>query len=105
MNLDLHNGKLTVCDVKHGVEFLGAFIKPYRTYVSNASLRRARSNISKMDFTDRKKVFMAVNSYLGMFVHYSSCNIRKELFLRKKFTRIAPFDSDLTKMNKNNLNF
>lgn len=105
LNLELHNGKLTVCDVKHGVEFLGAFIKPYRTYVSNASLRRARSNISKMDFTDRKKVFMAVNSYLGMFVHYSSYNIRKELFLRKKFTRIAPFDSDLTKMNKNNLNF
>ena len=39
LGLTLHMGKLTVTDTRYGVEFLGAFVKPYRTYASNACLR------------------------------------------------------------------
>ena len=99
--LDLHMGKLRINDINQGVEFLGAFIKPYRTYVSNASLRRAKNNIYKMNLHDREKIFNTVNSYLGMMIHYSSYNIRKNLFLHEQYTSIASFDSGLTKMDKN----
>ena len=98
--LELHMGKLSVCQSNSGVEFLGSFVKPYRNYVSNQSLRRVKSNIGKIDFTDHEKVFRTVNSYLGMFVHYSSFNLRKELFLKQKYIDVAKFDSDMTKMDK-----
>lgn len=35
-----------------------------------------------------------------MFVHYSSFNLRKELFLKQKYIDVAKFDSDMTKMDK-----
>ena len=98
LGLDLHMGKLHVCNIEQGVEFLGAYIKPYRIYVSNQSLRRVRSNIGEIDFTDAEKVFRTVNSYLGMMIHYSSFNLRQELFMRNEFLQIAPYDSDMSKM-------
>ena len=39
LGLQLHMGKLHVRDVRHGVEFLGAFVKPYRDYISNKTSR------------------------------------------------------------------
>jgi hypothetical protein len=98
LGLDLHMGKLCVCDSKSGVEFLGSYVKPYRNYVSNQSLRRMRNNIMKIDFTDPAKVLRTVNSYLGMMVHYASYNLRKELFMRSGFLLIAPYDDGMTKM-------
>lgn len=103
--LDLHMGKLVVCDYRKGVEFLGAFIKPHRIYVSNQSLRRVKGNVGKIDFNDREKVFRTVNSYLGMFVHYASYNLRQQIFQHSRFTDIAPYDSNMTKMDKSKLNF
>jgi hypothetical protein len=103
LGLDLHMVTLRICNIEQGVEFLGAYIKPYRIYVSNQSLRRVRSNISEIDFTDTEKVFRMVNSYLGMMIHYSSFNLRQELFMRNEFLQIAPYDTDLSKMKKSNL--
>ena len=98
LGLDLHMGKLHVSDVAHGVEFLGAYIKPYRIYVSNQSLRRVRQHLNEIDFTDPGKVFRTVNSYLGMMVHYASFNLRNELFVQTAFLEIAPYDEGMTKM-------
>lgn len=103
LGLDLHMGKLHVCNVAHGVEFLGAYVKPYRIYVSNQSLRRVRQNLNEIDFTDPEKVFRTVNSYLGMFIHYASYNLRHELFMHSDFLKIAPYDEGMTKMKKFNL--
>ena len=102
LGLDLHMGKLHVCNVANGVEFLGAFVKPFRRYVANQSLRRVRSNISQIDFTDHEKVFRTVNSYLGMMIHYASYNLRNELFMQSEFLKVAPYDADMTKMKKFN---
>lgn len=59
----------------------------------------------EIDFNDREKVFRTVNSYLGMFVHYASYNLRQQIFQHSRFTDIAPYDSNMTKMDKSKLKF
>jgi retron-type reverse transcriptase len=78
--LDLHMGKLAVCDCHRGVEFLGAFVKPYRTYVANRSLRRVRDNIRKAVLSGPEKTASTISSYRGMVSHYAAYNVAKELF-------------------------
>jgi hypothetical protein len=95
--LDLHMGKTQITDVRQGVEFLGAYIKPFRIYTSNATLERIRRNLSQMDFTDREAVGRTVNSYLGIMSKTASYNLRRELFFRKEFLRIGSFDERMTK--------
>ena len=41
----------------------------------------------------------------GMFVHYASYNLRQQIFQHSRFTDIAPYDSNMTKMDKSKLNF
>lgn len=101
LSLDLHMGKLNIYDVKKGVEFLGAYILPYRTYISNQSLKRMKSKMSQIDFSNKEKVLRTTNSYLGTLKHYSSYNIRKALFFKKDFLSIANFDINIQKMCKN----
>lgn len=98
LGLELHMGKVRMIEVRYGVGFLGAYVRPFRTYVSNATLSRMIGNISRLDMRDREAVFRAVNSYLGTLCHYKSYNIRSSMFLRQDFLRIAPFDRDVTKM-------
>lgn len=100
LELDLHMGKLMIRDVKKGVEFLGAYVKPYRIYVSNPCLRRVKNNLYHLDFKDKGAIFRTVNSYLGMMIHYSSFNLRKKLFYKDRYLEVAPFDDHLTKMDK-----
>ena len=98
--IDLHMGKVRICNVRHGVEFLGAYIKPYRIYMSSSTVHRIRRQLSKMDFSDAEKVQKSVNSYLGIMAHTTSYNLRRTLFFRKEFLKIAPFNDDMTKMLK-----
>jgi hypothetical protein len=104
LGLDLHHGKLMVCDARRGVEFLGAYIKPFRTYISNSSLQRIRQNVATTDCHNREKAFRTVNSYLGLMSHYSSYNIRRELFCKDRFYDIGYYDRDMTKITVNHLN-
>ena len=69
-----------VRDVSQGVEFLGAFVKPYRDYISNKTLNRISQNLKTMDMHDAKHVEASINSYLGVLSHSSSFNIKRELF-------------------------
>ena len=80
LGLQLHMGKLHVREVGQGVEFLGAFVKPYRDYISNKTLERITRNIQTMDMRDVQHVEASINSYLGVLSHSSSYNIKRELF-------------------------
>ena len=80
LGLQLHMGKLHVRDVSQGVEFLGAFVKPYRDYISNKTLNRISQNLKTMDMHDAKHVEASINSYLGVLSHSSSFNIKRDLF-------------------------
>jgi len=80
LGLQLHMGKLHIQEIHKGVEFLGAFIKPYRDYVSRKTLSRIEQNIKTLDLQDAKHAEASVNSYLGVLSHSSSYNIRHHLF-------------------------
>lgn len=88
--LDIHDGKTKITNIKQGIEFLGAFIKPYRTYISNKTLKRIKCKLFKMqnDGIDSDPTF-SINSYLGILKHYSTFTLRKELF--KKITKLYKF--------------
>ena len=80
LGLQLHMGKLHVREVSQGIEFLGAFVKPYRDYISNKTLARIEQNVKTIDLRDIGHAEASINSYLGVLSHSSSYNIRHHLF-------------------------
>ena len=97
LELDIHMGKLHLINTRYGTDFLGAFVRPYRNYVSNATLRRTKDNINRLNFNDEDAVFRSVNSFLGTLVHCKSYNLRRMLFHQDRFLKIGKFDSGITK--------
>lgn len=97
LGLELHMGKLHVRNVTQGVEFLGAFVKPYRDYVSNKTLHRMTTSMKTLDLKDRNHVRCSVNSYLGVLSHSASYNLRRRLFLDSDVSRVMEFDNDILK--------
>ncbi len=79
LGLDVHPDKIIISDARHGISFLGAFVKPYRRYISNKTLCRMRGKIQRQ-IKDKDVNEASINSYLGVLSHYSSFNIRKVLF-------------------------
>jgi hypothetical protein len=100
LGLALHLGKLTVTNVCYGVEFLGAFVKPYRTYASNDCLRRMKRNIRNMRTNDADAIYRSVNSFLGVLSHHKTYRIRRAMFLREKFLKVSTFNGDMTLFGK-----
>jgi hypothetical protein len=96
LHLELHMGKTQVIDVRRGVEFLGAYILPYSTYISNESLRRMMVQMQGMGNVSKESMYHSVNSWLGVLSHYDSFNIRCELFMKARFLRYGTFDRDMT---------
>ena len=80
LGLQLHMGKLHVREVSQGVEFLGAFVKPYLDYISNKTLARIEQNVKNIDLRDIEHAEASINSYLGVLSHSASYNIRHHLF-------------------------
>lgn len=76
LDLDLNMDKVSIYSAYTGVEFLGAFLKPFRKYVSNRCLKRMNNRIQHMSLKDPLDVSNSINSYLGITSHYASYNIR-----------------------------
>lgn len=121
LGLDLHMGKLEVSEMHRGVDFLGVFIKPYRTYTSNKTLERIRKSIRLLIHPSRQhmdltmthplnshrgcrlpdaRMLRSVNSYLGIMAHTASYRLRRILFFRRKFMRLGVFNSEITKITE-----
>lgn len=100
LGLDLHMGKLHIIDVSLGVEFLGAFVRKFRTYVSRVSLGRSVRSILDLDMSDAGQAWRSINSFVGMMAHYTSYFVRCRIFLRQDFLSVATFDKEVKKMNK-----
>ena len=100
LHLDINKGKTIISEVKQGVEFLGAFIKPNRTYISNQSYRRIRQKLFDIDngTIEAENPVQTINSYLGIFVHTKSLTLRQNLFDELAFWRtIGYFNEEYTK--------
>ncbi len=78
LGLQLHPDKIRVDDCQKGVSFLGAYLKPWRIYVRNDTVRRIRRKVSSMD-TDRCRplyVRSAMSSFAGVFAHRYGNRVR-----------------------------
>jgi hypothetical protein len=95
LHLELHMGKLHIREVRQGVEFLGAFLKPYRDYVSRRTLDRIREKLQQLDLSNAHQVTNTVNSYLGILSHSASYNLRCEIFDTEDVAKIVEFDGDM----------
>ena len=90
--LELHQGKLELSEVHRGVEFLGAYIKPYRIYVARHAVKRMQKKIAEFDYSKPWVVVRSVNSYLGIFSHTATYNLRSQLLMNERIMRIGRFD-------------
>ena len=98
LSLKLHAGKLRIVNAKHGVEFLGAFIKPWRTYLSNSTLHRILPKIYKqIENSSAERLEHSINSYLGVFKHHASLRQRRGIFLNRKLIRRGCLNRFVTK--------
>lgn len=95
LHLDIHRGKTQIHDVKYGVEFLGGFVKPYRTYMSNGALIRMRRNVRYLPKHNPDKLFRSVNAFLGVLAHHDAFKLRKELLENELTLKFGYFDRDM----------
>lgn len=103
LGLELHKGKLEISEVHRGVEFLGAYILPWRTYVSNHSLQRMKKKIAAFDYSKPWVVVRSINSYLGILQHSSSYNLSRRLFMNKRMLSVVTFDADMKKARRTHI--
>ncbi|MBR4830069.1 MAG: RNA-directed DNA polymerase [Muribaculaceae bacterium] len=80
LSLQLHEGKVRMYDARSGVDFLGGFIKPYRNYISNATLHRMEKKQPSLQDEDPVRLDSRINSLLGVLSHYSSLKLQRRLF-------------------------
>ena len=86
LGLEVNRGKTRLCDVCQGVEFLGAWLKPRRRYVSRATLARMGAKVQAMDGSmPPQQLRSRLNSMLGLLSHYRCYHLRRELFLPLSF--------------------
>lgn len=91
LHLTLHPKKIYLQKASHGVEFLGAFIKPSHTvigrrtkgnFVKKLQLYEKMAEEHKPTKEEKKAILSSVNSYLGIMRHYKSKNFRVRQILR-----------------------
>lgn len=79
--LKVHPHKLFIREARYGVEFLGGYAKPHRSYIANRSLSRMKRKVSLLPVDgDIKRLRASVNSFLGVLSHYASFGLRKCMF-------------------------
>lgn len=91
--LMLHPNKIYLQHYTKGVAFIGAFIKPYRTYILNRTKgsfyqavyeqNKLIEQLQEPKPEEVKKFVCCMNSYLGLTRHYATYNIRKEMVFEK----------------------
>lgn len=76
LGLRLNEKKSQIYDVRRGIEFLGVYIKPFRTYTSTRCWKRMRRKICKeaATLTDKncEHFRSSISSYLGVLSHTNS---------------------------------
>ena len=97
LGLTIHEGKTEIRHVNQGVEFLGAFLLPYRTYLSRATLERMDEKLYALEAEGRTThVGNALNSYCGVLSHWNNFNVRQTMLLKRHhFTRWGMSDDGL----------
>lgn len=92
LHVRLHPNKIVLQHYKHGVDFLGAVVKPGRLYIQNRAKRRFAAEMyyweSNLDANRAppdaylQGMRASINSYLGIMQHFCTLNIKKEAVRR-----------------------
>ena len=77
LGLALNRRKIAIHSAYRGVEFLGAYLKPFRRYVGNHCLRRMFRRVSKLCRLSPAAAACSINAYLGITSHYAAYRIRE----------------------------
>ncbi len=98
LHLTLHPNKIVLRPYYYGVAFLGAFVKPHRRYVCDASVVRFHRKMGLLEAECRRgdpsygrllQIRATLNSYCGHFGHFKAFKILRSRFddspLRKFF--------------------
>ena len=100
LDLETNEGKTRLRDVRRGFKYLGAFIKPYRTYISAQTLRRLRVKLQERirSGLSEERLRSSLNSFLGLLRHYRTFHIRLRLVvpLLQQGTLHGTFNDDYT---------
>ena len=93
LQLAIHPKKVFLQHYSKGVTFLGATIKPHRTYISNRAKKHFINCIHRWrvylegrtpNARELQHLSSAINSYLGVLGHYRAYNIKKKILLDNK---------------------
>lgn len=82
LQLELHSDKLSIDNTCYGTQFLGAYVKPWRTYIAMKSAQRIKKRFAKMEKKGVENVSLLqsrCNSYSGLLGHYRGLSVRKSL--------------------------
>ncbi len=81
--LRVHPNKTIVRNAVHGVDFLGAYLKPYRMYIRNSTLRKMSNKMNmlkeNLSVCTPQQVRDALNSFLGLMKRYKTYNLRNRI--------------------------
>jgi retron-type reverse transcriptase len=91
LQLTLHPDKIYLQHYSKGVKYLGAVIKPHKTYIANRTKGNFYNAIEKQNQIARdhkptkeeQQAFQSsMNSYLGIMKHYKSYKLRKTMIFK-----------------------
>lgn len=98
LKLTLHPKKIYLQPINHGVQFLWAFIKPYRLYRSKRTVSNFYRSMKECNYTPSEE---SLNSYLWLFMHYKQYKLVQKIMRDVKFDKMKRI-SDLAKYYHNN---
>ena len=77
LHLQLHPDKVRINSSLLGVAFLGAYLKPWRTYVNSDTARRIRKKVRMLDteLCSPQRLRSAMSSFAGVFSHWKSWQV------------------------------
>jgi RNA-directed DNA polymerase len=91
LQLTLHPNKIYLQHYTKGVKYLGAVIKPYRTYIANRTKGNLYHAIRKQNLIarghkpteeEKGKFLSSMNSYLGIMKHYKTYRLRQRIIIK-----------------------
>lgn len=97
LKLTLHPKKIYLQPISHGVQFLWAFIKPYRCYRSRRTISNFYKKMKECNYTPSEE---SLNSYLWLFIHYKQYKLVQKIIKNIKFDNMKRI-SDLVKYYHN----
>ena len=98
LKLKLHPNKVYLQPISHGVQFLWAFIKPYRSYRSKRSVSNFYKKMKECNYMPSEE---CLNSYLWLFIKYKQYHLIQKIMKNIKFDNMKRI-SDLVKYYRDN---